>query len=247
MADERDNSLKRLSEILLIFRDGVENAWSIHTFDRQSWLAKAIGQKRKSIAETVLQILSLFDSANDELLVTTIPEEIKREHSEYLQRAKIEFVAAIAKSSYPALDEKFDFVSHSKRLILLSDLAAAGKAPAIKELDREKIAVSTIRLISEVESSKLPEYARQALLIKLTAISCIVNQSAIYPDDQVRMRIKSVVADSIIAFEEFDDKYKSLLEKIVSWGGVALNAGAFGLGLIADGSEVIKLIEGPKS
>lgn len=99
---------------------------------------------------------------------------------------------------------------------------------------RKEMINETESLIAEVKDWKLEEYAKRTLLLQLDHISRIIHAADTYSESELRMRVKSIIADFATEFSEMDKAHQTHLERLIRWGRCGFFAGTIFLGLTSD-------------
>jgi hypothetical protein len=102
---------------------------------------------------------------------------------------------------------------------------------------------STTVLLKQVAASKLPDYAKKVLELKLHSLTRLVSECTYLADEDVRRRVKSIYADFCRHYISYED----LGEKILRWGRNIMSPGIFMLSLTSDVAGVAGLLEGPQN
>lgn len=114
-----------------------------------------------------------------------------------------------------------------------------------KAIDRPQMVRETEQLIAEVKQWGLHSYAEKTMLMQLKNIVRIIQEADSYTDAELRLRVKSIIADFAAEFTAMDKQYETNMERLVRWGRVTAFAGTALLGLTADASAVAGLLTGP--
>jgi hypothetical protein len=233
------NSLRELASIFSALGEAQDNESIVKVFRDYCGGEKCEGA-------IVIKVINLFNSARDEIALTTLDNDVKEDHLEFLDSLCASFSASIISGKAAHVRDKTNAKSAKSLLKVLADLSqAAGGKPSF-EIDRADLVSSTNELMQDIRESQLPSYARDAMSIKLDALIRIINSSSLYSEDEIRLRIKAIIADFLSEFESFDDDHKTTRERILAWGRKFTTGGAFALGLITDGTAVAGLLTGPK-
>lgn len=197
--------------------------------------------------EFVTWINRMVPRVADEILATTLSDDQKTRHLAVLQDVLERVNKAVFQSQGNQFISTIRLETCQAKVQALSDLVEAGGGRQIHELDRQAFVVTTQSLAQNIRESALPPYAKSAIQIKLSALEKMMNNTAIYPDDEVRFRVKAVVADFLAEFENFDKGHQDIKEQVIGWARPVLQSGVFLLALAADGSSVAGLITDQRS
>ena len=180
-----------------------------------------------------------------DVVYSAIADDLREEYLIQIEQMKLGVQRAFLSRNSEELRNRLRAKEKATRLELYSDVVRTAGGKADYALDRLQISKDAHSLISDVVDSDLPEYAKKTLVLQLNALITALNHSVIYPDIEIRLRIKGIVADFMVDFEKMDDDYKSTREKILAFARKHLGIGAFALGLIADGTAVAALLPPP--
>ena len=113
-------------------------------------------------------------------------------------------------------------------------------------ISREDMVAETERMISEVKTWHLEDYAEKSMILQLNHISRIIQASDTYSGSELRLRVKAIIADFATEFVEMDKKHQTRLERLVRWGKICCFSGTALIGLTADTSSVVALLSAPQ-
>lgn len=131
-------------------------------------------------------------------------------------------------------------------LVAYANAVSAHLDDSVQEMDRSAFNATTDDLIGFLRNSNFPAQAREAMILKLNAVSRLSRACAFLPDDDIRRRVKAVYADFCAEFDRLDRKHAEVFERVTSWAKAGAKVGIFALALTSDVSQVAGLIEGPK-
>lgn len=112
-------------------------------------------------------------------------------------------------------------------------------------IDRPHMVMETEKLIADVKQWGLRSYAEKTMLMQLKYLVRIIQEADSYSDAELRVRVKSIIADFAAEFTAMDKQYETFMERVVRWGRVTAFAGTALLGLTADATAVAGLLTGP--
>lgn len=128
----------------------------------------------------------------------------------------------------------------------IAELLENGGVSAPVTMPRETMIAQTEKLIADVSDWDLEDYAKKALIMKLNSLERIIQASDIYSENELRLRVKAIVADFAVEFAEWDKEHQTMLERLKQWARVGFFGTTTVLGLTSDVSAVIALLPGPK-
>lgn len=112
-------------------------------------------------------------------------------------------------------------------------------------IDRSNLENLTVGLLEAVRSSDIDDYPKRALMMKLASFERVLIECKHYTDDELRRRVKSVLADYWAEAKMHEWKNSPLNEKMLRWATAACRPGIFALALTADISSVVALLPSP--
>lgn len=110
-------------------------------------------------------------------------------------------------------------------------------------VNRETMDTETDIFLKDLNGWDIPDYVKSAMNIKMGALKRMIHATSIYSDNALRARVKEIVADFAAEFAAFDKDFQKYLERVVEWARKAALPAVFMLGLTADVSAVVALIE----
>lgn len=191
-------------------------------------------------------VLGLFDDCLDEISHLGLPENRISAMSERLAGAKAQFLRSVNSNSTDEFRKHFQIEANIQTLESLGDTIAVTNQFGGAPLDRKDFSLRTLEQIEIIRRSTLDQYSKDSLILKLNAINRVVNECAYMTDDQIRLRVKAIVADFHSSFSKHDKNYESTSETLTRWAKQIMRPGVFALAITADITSVAGLLEGPK-
>lgn len=153
----------------------------------------------------------------------------------------------IAKRSTTATAGSVVEPAHLLMAETIAELLENGGVSAPDQAPREIMIAQTERLIADVKDWDLDEYAKKILLMKLNSLEKVIQASDIYSERELRLRVKSIIADFAVQFSDWDKKHQTKLERLKQWARTGFFAGTTVLGLTSDVATVTALLSPPTS
>jgi hypothetical protein len=197
--------------------------------------------------EIRLYLLSQFDQTLDTVFHLRLrPEKIQTMAAQITQ-IRNRFLTTMNLSSVAEFDGNMQLETSYHLIDAFGSAIEASQDFGDSDLDRTVLLESTTVLLKQVSASKLPDYAKKVLELKLHSLTRLVSECTYLSDEDVRRRVKSIYADFCSDFCRHDIIYEDLGEKILRWGRNIMSPGIFMLSLTSDVAGVAGLLEGPKN
>lgn len=237
MPDEAENAAYALAEELQ----------RIFTFPHDTGMQavfKEMGQAQEVSGDRyAINLIKMFDEVLEVIAHLSLPEN-RISASRLVMISTQEAVMSYSRNT----QEFATKVGLTTPMLLrtIGDTIVAANIDKSLPLDRDKFSESTSELIKTVQATPMPDIAKKALLLKLNAIRRIVHEAGIYSDDDIRRRVKAVVADFNAEFSIADAAHDSIRDKLWKWAKAVSKPGIFALALTADASAVVALLPPPQ-
>ena len=115
------------------------------------------------------------------------------------------------------------------------------------KLDRSSFAEATRTLKDEIQNWKIGEFEKRSLLLSL---NMLIAQSAAsetsFSDNEIRRRVKLVVAGFAVEFSTLDKEFETWFEAIKRWARLGYQGSSVPLGITNDAIKIAGLLAGPK-
>lgn len=197
-------------------------------------------------ADLISKFLTMARDTGDEIMRADFPYEGRADDLfDRLNKARVSILNAI--SSRGGTSAKGPLVSDVviERLLSIAEQIENSGIFKSEQLDREFMVSETEALLAEVKEWDIEDYAKHTLLVQLNNIVRIIHAADTYSEAELRLRVKSIIADFASEFADMDKKYQTKLDRIVLWARRGFFAGTVLLGLTADLSSVTALLPSP--
>lgn len=133
-----------------------------------------------------------------------------------------------------------------ERLLSISDAVSENLVSSSTSLDRAGFASQTLALIEEVKNWEVGDFERRSLILALQMIAQqAVSSDSHNSDQEIRRRIKSVVASFCVEFCGLDREFETKFETIKRWARLGYDGASTPLGLTSSAAKVAGLLPKP--
>ncbi|MEM9854854.1 MAG: hypothetical protein AAF841_10435 [Pseudomonadota bacterium] len=151
--------------------------------------------------------------------------------------AFIAFHTTKSKSAFEGVSlDKLDFVAE-----VLGEVSDAPHCP----IDRDDFAAATLELIASVNAWDIDSYVKRTLVLELNSLLSIATSEKLYSDNDLRRRVKAIVADFAYQFAEHDKDFMSKFEKMRYYASRVFLSAPTAIGITSDGTTIAGLLPKP--
>ncbi|WP_342070967.1 hypothetical protein [Yoonia algicola] len=197
--------------------------------------------------ETRFYILRLMDDAIEVFAHSKVPEHRISTMIEQVNQFKHSYISCSDLASCGEFASRFQLQARILYLNSFGDTVEASSKVQNSPVDRGELQTSTLALMGEIRQSDLPEYAKDVLLLKMSALQKILVECDFYTDNEIRRRVKIIYADFCGEFRNHDKKHEKVEEMLLRWAKGAAGVGVFALALTADVTEIAGLLAPPST
>lgn len=191
--------------------------------------------------EARIRLVGMFDHALDEVAhLSNIPE---RHINKMLANLREMQVNALLGAS---ATQTLQFVQTMKAGRAINDLELIGhtvssaRISGTRELNRKEFLEDTLELVAALDTANIDERSKSFIRVKLLAIQRVLSECRGMSDDQIRLRIKAIMADLTAQFDAMS-KAPGFFEKFEGFASKAMRGGAFAIGLTVDVAGLVQL------
>lgn len=235
------NSLYIISNVLSIFLNIQQNTDLDSVFSGP--VAAELGVEGALNAK--MRVLTLFDGALGEVSFLTISSQRVTTMLNNIKEAQGRFLAACGRGNTHEFHAVMDIRRSFDLLSSHGDTVDSTGNFHDSPLNRRTFLDDTQMLIDTIGKSALPHPQKSILLLKLKAVNRIVSECQFMSDDQIRHRIKCIVADFLVEFNQTDQQYEEMQETLIRWATSFIPHGIVALALTNDVVQIAGLLAAP--
>tara|TARA_R110002072_G_scaffold40393_7_gene114582 strand:- start:1322 stop:2023 length:702 start_codon:yes stop_codon:yes gene_type:complete len=117
----------------------------------------------------------------------------------------------------------------------------------VAKLDRSGFSEATRALQDEIQNWNIGEYEKRSLLLSLNMlIAQSAASEASFSDNEIRRRVKLVVAGFAVEFSTLDREFETWFESIKRWAKLGYQGSSVPLGITNQSMKIAGLLTGPK-
>ncbi|MEO1292736.1 MAG: hypothetical protein AAFV62_07895 [Pseudomonadota bacterium] len=187
----------------------------------------------------------LFDSAHEEVVISSLSERAESRAISAIEEYYSQFYDAIRKNTPKDFYRLFDKKMAIESFYFMSDIVEEKREETEEVFDRHDIARSVTDLIGSVEGTELPGDAKKIILEKLNGVAKILKNLNHFSDNDIRLRVGSVIKDCCLQLNAANDDQKQIVEDMRQWAEPMLKGTSEALLLGPGAVAVSGFLKGP--